>query len=154
MSPMIRTRRGRRVWLRPAWCPPPWLLALAGVVLIGTTLVVDWQDGRVPDGWRTTTAVAVEEIPPSLPCRGPSCTTRHWIEVTIDGTIRRHIYAGPAELHERLPFAYDPDGTRWKVMNQGRNVPWTMGLPGVVLLVVALVVALVSVPRPRSTLRC
>jgi hypothetical protein len=120
------------------------LLALIGVILIVTTVVVDWQDGRVPDGWLTTTAVVTDEIHPPDPCFR-NCDMDYWIEVSVSGKTIGHIYDGPAELHERLPFAYDPNGSRWKVMNQGRYVPWTMGLPGVLLLGAAGILTFVSV---------
>ena len=63
-----------------------------------------------------------------------------------------HLYDGPAEAGEVLPVAYDPHGSRWKVRNHGRYVPWTMGLPGAVLLVAAALTAVFTAPRPRFPL--
>jgi hypothetical protein len=124
------------------------MIAVVGALLVTTALVVNWQDSRVPDGWIVTTARTVDEIPPGENCFR-DCSTDYWIEATLrGGGTDRHIYDGPTEVGERLPFAYDPSSHRWKVMNQGRFVPWTMGLPGGVLLAVAGLLALFSA-RPR-----
>jgi hypothetical protein len=143
----MRTSR-RRVWFRPRWVPSPLALAAIGAILIATTLVVRWQDQRVPDGWVNTTATVTQVLPPPDPCFR-NCHDTFVIAFQGAGT---HLYDGPAEAGEILPVAYDPHGSRWKVSNHGRYVPWTMGLPGVVLLVVAVLIAVFTVPRPRFPL--
>jgi hypothetical protein len=151
-APAGPVRRGRRVWVRPAWFPDPWMIAVVGLLLVGTAAVVDWQDSRVPDGWVQTTALVTRELPPRPGCFR-NCDMDYWIEAPAANGTNGHIYDGPADLGERLPFAYDPEGTRWKVLDQGRNVPWTMGLPGLVLLAAAGLLALFSARRRRFPLR-
>ena len=112
-----------------------------------------WQDQRVPDGWVTTTARVTDVLPPPDPCFR-NCHDTYVIVFAGTGGNQAgtHLYDGPAAADEVLPVAYDPHGSRWKVRNHGRYIPWTMGLPGVVLLVAAGLIAVFTVPRPRYPL--
>ena len=126
------------------------VLGAIGAILIVTTLVVHWQDRRVPDGWVTTSATVTEVLAPPDPCFRNCHDTYVIVFQGTDGdagSSGTHLYDGPAEAGEVLPVAYDPLGSRWKVRNQGRYVPWTMGLPGAVLLVAAALVAVFTAPE-------
>ena len=125
------------------------------MILIATTLVVRWQDQRVPDGWVTTTATVTQVLPPPDPCFR-NCHDTYVIAFQgADGAVGSagtHLYDGPARAGEILPVAYDPHGSRWKVSNHGRYVPWTMGVPGAVLLVAVGLLAVFTMRRPRFPL--
>lgn len=145
----------RLVRVRPRWMPPPIGLVVVGLLLVAVALVVRWQAERVPDGWILTVATVQEILPEDPDCMrncGPTAV------VDAPGT-RTHLVdrtmAAVSQLQpgDTLRLAYDPRGSRWKVMGVSSITIWGLAVLGGLCIGAAAAVARFTAPKVRYPLQ-